>query len=147
MKYFASLKLCTFSKWKRRCRNLHIEEEIRITTSDLSISCIDRPIRKSNHGYPVCSSFLLEDTHVQNHCKYPSISLLRRSSSKYIRSVLYPRNLTMTPIPCPSKDSEQGSKHDESLSQEALKAIYGNVEDKKKAYEESLKRYVTHQGV
>ncbi|KAI8113329.1 hypothetical protein M9435_003333 [Picochlorum sp. BPE23] len=47
----------------------------------------------------------------------------------------------MSPIPCPSKDSEQGSKHDESLSQEALKAIYGNVEDKKKAYEESLKRW------
>lgn len=62
---------------------------------------------------------------------------------KYIETAYSVQNLIMTPIPCHSKESEQERKHDESLSQEALKAIYGNVEDKKKAYEESLRRYVT----
>lgn len=43
----------------------------------------------------------------------------------------------MSPIPMKTTNDERSS-----LSPEIMNAIYGTVDDKKKAYEESLKRYV-----
>ena len=44
----------------------------------------------------------------------------------------------MSPIPMKTTTNDESS----SLSPEIMNAIYGTVDDKKKAYEESLKRYV-----
>lgn len=49
----------------------------------------------------------------------------------------------MSPIPMAQDDmKKEQQQQDSALSPEIMNAIYGNVEDKKKAYEESLKRYV-----
>lgn len=46
----------------------------------------------------------------------------------------------MSPIPM-SNEKDANAQEQDTVSPEVMKAIYGNVEDKKKAYEESLKRY------